>query len=123
MYLSRDLSFWSSTSVFLSSWKKIILVTFLVLAAPVWAMDLQQAKAQGIVGEQTNGYLGAVVDSAEARRIVSEVNAKRKTLYMKLAKKNKVDLIAVEVLAGKKAIEKTASGHYIQNSAGKWVKK
>lgn len=109
--------------MFLSHCKKFFLVFFLILSAPTWAMNLQEAKAQGIVGEQTNGYLGAVVDSAEARRIVSEVNTKRKKLYQQLAKKNKVDLKAVEMLGGEKAIAKTKSGYYIQNSAGKWVKK
>ena len=107
----------------LTHFKKLFLVFFLILSAPVWAMNLQEAKAQGLVGEQRNGYLGAVVDSPEARRIVAEVNAKRKTLYQQLAQKNKVDLKAVEMLGGEKAIAKTKSGYYIQNSSGKWVKK
>lgn len=109
--------------MFTAQLKKVLLVCLLLVAAPGWAMDLKQAKAEGLVGEQRNGYLGVVVNNPEARKVVSEVNAKRKKLYQQLAKKNQVSLSSVEQLGGEKAISKTRSGHFIKNSAGQWVKK
>ena len=44
---------------------------------------LQEAKAQGLVGEQLNGYLGIVTPSPtdELKDLVKKVNAERKELY------------------------------------------
>ena len=42
--------------------------------------------------------------------------------YQQLAQKNNLSLAQVETLAGKKAVEKTASGHFIKIK-GKWIKK
>ena len=95
----------------------------LLLAFSAQAMTLKEAKSGGYLGEQLNGYLGLVKNNAEAATLMKSVNAKRRAHYQKLAKKNKISLADVAKLAGSKAIGKTAKGHYIQNSAGKWVKK
>ena len=57
---------------------KFVLSALFALSLPVLAMDLQQAmsalgpaKAQGLVGEQPNGYLGVVATSAQAKEIAS----------------------------------------------------
>ena len=88
-----------------------------------WAISLGDAKQQGLVGEMANGYLGMVVDSAETKALVESVNAKRKSIYIDLARKNKITLQQVSALAGEKAFSKTQSGHFIKNSNGEWVKK
>ncbi|MEH6596271.1 MAG: DUF1318 domain-containing protein [Colwellia polaris] len=102
-------------------------ITGVILASSIafsaWAISLDDAKKQGLVGEMQNGYLGVVVDSAQAKSLVNEVNEKRKNIYLNLARKNKITLEQVTALAGNKAVSKTQSGHFIQNSAGKWVKK
>lgn len=89
----------------------------------VWAISLGDAKQQGLVGEMPNGYLGVIVDNNEAKTLVATVNQKRKNIYMNLARKNKITMQQVTALAGKKAMAKTQSGHFIKNAAGKWVKK
>ncbi len=89
----------------------------------VWAISLGDAKKQGLVGEMKNGYLGMVVDSAEAKSLVVSVNKKRKSIYMNLARKNKITMQQVTALAGEKALAKTQSGHFIKNASGQWVKK
>lgn len=107
---------------------KIVVFLFvcsLVLnSACVFAMDLQQAKSSGLVGEQLNGYLGVVSgnDSADVHALIKDINAKRKAKYKAIATQNNTSLETVEILAGKKAIEKTENGHYIQTATG-WVKK
>ena len=52
------------------SMKKISLVLVASsLAFSVWAMSLEQAKKQGLVGELPNGYLGAVVSNNDVNSI------------------------------------------------------
>lgn len=104
---------------------KMLAVLLIVFnSACVFAMDLQQAKSEGLVGEQLNGYLGVVSaeSSSDVRELVSKVNAKRKGKYESIAAKNSTSLETVELLAGKKAIEKTRAGNYIQTATG-WKKK
>ncbi|GIU07733.1 MULTISPECIES: YdbL family protein [unclassified Shewanella] len=103
--------------------KLLILFAALLLSFNAFAISLQDAKAQGLVGEQLNGYLGVVKSSAEAKSVVSSVNAKRKAHYEKIAKKNSITVSDVAKLAAEKAIQATKKGHYIQNKSGKWVKK
>jgi len=104
--------------------KKLTLTLLIsTMAFSAWALSLGDAKQQGLVGEMQNGYLGVVVNNAEAKALVDSVNAKRKSIYINLARKNKITMQQVTALAGKKALEKTQSGHYIQNSSGQWVKK
>jgi hypothetical protein len=93
------------------------------LAFSVWAMSLEQAKKQGLVGELPNGYLGAVVSNNDVNSLVDKVNKRRKDIYLKLARKNNLTMEQVTKLAGEKALAKTQSGHLIKNAAGKWVKK
>lgn len=93
------------------------------LAFSVWAISLDEAKDQGLVGEMSNGYLGVVVASSEVNTLVDTVNNKRKDIYLKLARKNKLTMAQVTKLAGEKSITKTQPGHLIQNAAGQWVKK
>ena len=90
----------------------------------VFAVDLQQAKATGLVGEQLNGYLGIVDAGAgsDVRALVKDINSRRKAKYESIASQNSTSLETVEILAGKKAIEKTKPGHFIQSATG-WKKK
>jgi uncharacterized protein len=101
----------------------------LAVSLPLMAMDLQQAmsslgaaKTQGLVGEQPDGYLGAVAPSTDAADIVKLINEARHAQYQRLAKDNNLALPDVEAMAGLKAIEKTPSGQYVQVNK-KWAKK
>ncbi len=93
------------------------------VAFSAWAISLGDAKQQGLVGEMPNGYLGMVVNNAQAKDLVASVNSKRKNIYMNLARKNKITMEQVTALAGKKSLAKTKSGHFIKNTYGQWVKK
>ena len=105
--------------------KKLNVITLLsaaLLSFSAWAISLDDAKNQGLVGEDSSGYLGLVVQNAEAEAVVDEINAKRKAQYLKLAKKNNLSLAQVEALAAAKTIEKTQAGHFVEVN-GEWVKK
>ncbi|WP_126456576.1 YdbL family protein [Sulfuriflexus mobilis] len=88
-----------------------------------WALDLQAAKAQGLVGEQLDGYLGVVKASAAVQALVQQVNDGRRTYYEGIARRNGTSVQVVEVLAGKKAIELTPPGQYVQSPSGAWTRK
>lgn len=87
------------------------------------ALGLDDAKSQGLVGEQPNGYLGVVKATPEAVELAADINAKRRTAYDAIAKKNGATLDQVAALAGQKAIEKAAPGTYVKTPDGQWVKK
>ncbi len=102
--------------------KLLTLMTALSVSFSAWALSLNDAKEQGLVGENTSGYLGLVVQNKQAKEVVITINAKRKERYIKLAKKNGLTLAQVEKLAATKTIQKTQSGHYIETN-GQWVQK
>ena len=101
----------------------------LAVSLPVLAMNLQQAmaalgqaKAQGLVGEQPNGYLGVVSSTSDSEAVVKLINDARRAEYSRMAKQNNIAVADIEAIAGQKAIERTASGHFILLD-GKWVNK
>lgn len=114
----------------LSTMKYALAALVFVIALPIMAMNLQQAmsslsdaKDEGLVGEQPNGYLGVVSsNNVDAEEIVKLINEARRGQYQRLAQDNGLSLLDVETMAGQKAIERTNSGHYILVN-GKWAKK
>jgi len=86
---------------------------------------LDDAKRQGLVGEQYDGYLAAVASAPTpaVRALVNEVNGKRRAEYERIAQANNLARSDVEALAGKKAIEKTASGGYVKLQGQDWQRK
>ncbi|AKV97452.1 hypothetical protein SAMN04487869_10281 [Marinobacter sp. DSM 26671] len=113
--------------------KRLIQMFALVLAfgisASVLAMGLDEAKQkldsvkqQGLVGETPTGYLEVVRAEGQAKEVVEAINSARRDEYKRIAEKHNIPVTQVETVAGKKAIEKTPSGQYVQ-MGGKWVKK
>lgn len=105
---------------------KNLIIVFLVISLlpmSVFALSLDEAKAKGLVGEETSGYLGAVETSAEVSELVADINSKRRQKYQEIASKNGTSLSSVEILAGKKAIENTPSGQFVKLPGATWSKK
>lgn len=86
---------------------------------------LDQPKADGMIGEQANGYLGLVRQDVppDIEALVRDVNAKRNARYQVIAGKQSVPLFEVEQVGGTTAISKTLSGNYIKDSSSRWRKK
>jgi hypothetical protein len=106
--------------------KKILTAILLVLAMQsAWAIDLRDAKTQGLVGEANNGYLAAVQQpaSAEVKALVSSVNSKRKAQFEKTARSTGTTVLQVSNRFYELAVKKTAPGHYYQDKSGAWKKK
>lgn len=100
-----------------------LVVMTLLLGAHAYALDLDAAKTQGLVGEQPNGYLGVVKATPAAVELASDINEKRRQAYQRIAQQNGITLDQVATLAGQKAIEKSAGGQYVKTPTGQWVKK
>ena len=96
----------------------------LFVAGPALALGLDEAKKAGLVGEQSNGYVGSVAAKPDAAvaELVADVNAQRKAAYGSIAKKNGTKLAAVASLAAEKLIAKTPPGQYVK-AGNNWVKK
>ena len=101
-----------------------LLISMLTVAVAV-ASALTKPKADGLIGEQANGYIGLVKQDvpADVKKLVKDINAKRKAGYQKIATKQGTSLAEVEKVGGNKAIEKTLKGNYIRDASGGWHKK
>jgi len=107
------------TNVFLA-----LLISMMAMSVAI-ASPLSQPKADGLIGEQANGYIGLVKQNvpADIKKLVNDVNAKRRAGYQKIAKKQGTSLAEVERVGGNTAIEKTIRGNYIRDASGTWRKK
>ena len=100
-----------------------VTIIWAVVTSSAFALSLDEAKANGLVGEQSNGYLGAVNPAnAEAQALIQEVNQKRRQAYEDIAKRNSTNIRAVETLAGEKAVQNTKPGNFVEGPGG-WSKK
>lgn len=105
---------------------RTLLLACLLLAIPAsFALTLQEAKTDGLLGEQRNGYVGLVVESAPAEVVAMarDVNNQRRELYQQIARENGLTVEQVAALAYEKAVEATLPGQYLQDASGAWVKK
>ena len=107
--------------------KKVLFALFIcvVTVAVAVASELTKPKADGLIGEQANGYVGLVTENvpADIRRLVDEVNARRKAGYQRIADREGTALSEVEKVGGKTAYEKTLKGNYFRDASGTWRKK
>jgi len=83
-------------------WMAPVLLALALFAMPASALDLAQARAQGLVKETPSGYLTVVKPSAEVNNLVKNINAGRKAEYQRIAKKRRTPLTTVEQRAGKR---------------------
>ena len=97
----------------------------LLLLQNAWAISIQDAKEQGLVGEANTGYIAAVQSpaSAEVRSLIADVNGKRKAAFESTAKKTGTTVAQVANRFYELAVQKTKPGHYYQDAGGRWQKK
>ena len=100
-------------------------IGLMMLLQNAWAIDIQTAKAEGLVGEAITGFIEAVHKpaSAEVRALIADVNNKRKTQFNRTAQKTGTSVAQVAQRFYELAVQKTASGHFYQDSGRRWKKK
>jgi hypothetical protein len=83
------------------------------------------AKAQGIVGEQGDGFLGLVTGDAPAnvKAAVAEINAGRSQAYKDIAAKTGVTEAAAGEATALQLFAKLPSGYYYRPLGGDWTRK
>lgn len=107
--------------------KKLLLTLFatLLFSQPSWALSLNDAKAQGLIGERSNGYLGIVVNrpSPAIKVLVEDINRKRRTAYQNRAQKAGVNLKVIELRIGERLRSRASAGQFVQDAHGQWKQK
>ncbi len=99
-------------------------VALLAAATPVQANALDEAKAAGYVGEQPNGYLGALPSAPpNTAALVRKVNIIRRAKYAQAASRDGTPIEAVGSAAGTRRIGRLPSGEYFRSPNGQWEKK
>ena len=79
------------------------------------------ARAAGQIGEKMDGYIGIVgAETAELRRIVNDINIKRRAVYSQRAQANNATLEEYALTAGCQAILATSPGEKYQAPDGSW---
>ena len=102
-----------------------LLISMMTMSVAVAASPLTKPKADGLIGEQANGYIGLVKQNvpADVKKLVNEANANRKKGYQSIAKKQGTSMAEVEKVGGQTAMQKTLKGNYVQDASGTWRKK
>ena len=103
------------------------LVVFLALlagaggAALAQTPAIDQARAQGIVGERFDGYMGVAGPvSGPVRSQVAAINIKRRSLYSRLAADKGVSPNDVGITAGCQLLARIAVGQAYLLADGQW---
>jgi uncharacterized protein YdbL (DUF1318 family) len=100
------------------------MLSLAVLAGPAQAQRdpaYDAARAAGQVGEKTDGYLGVIGGGdAGVRKMVDDINIKRRALYAQRAQAAKATLEEYAFTAGCLAISRTAPGEKYQAPDGSW---
>lgn len=104
---------------------KYITIAFIFsfLSFSAFALDLQQARSGGQVGEQLNGYIAPITPSTEVTQLVAEVNAARQKEYQRISQENGQPVDVVAKLAAQQIITKLAPGSLYQSTSGGWQKR
>jgi uncharacterized protein len=107
--------------------RSMMAVAFLIcwtgLIGPAYAITLDEARAQGFVGERPDGLVAAVSAnvSSEIAALIDEINAARLSNFRQLAAKDVAPLGAVQAIAGEKLVKKARqNGWYVMDASGAW---
>jgi uncharacterized protein len=100
-----------------------LLLVLVLTGGEVRADALDDAKAAGLVGEQADGYVGAVGDVGGVQALIDDINAKREAAYGDIAAKREAPTEAVAQIAGKKLVERAPKGQFVRGSNGVWGQK
>lgn len=99
------------------------LLLSMFIAFPALAMDLTQARSQGVIGENRSGYVEALKSSPEVERLVSDINNKRLQEYGRISGENGQSVDVVAKLAAAQIIKGLPTGAYYQAEDGSWVRR
>ncbi len=94
-----------------------------LLAVPAWALELHDARAQGLIGERADGYVEGLSNAGGVSELVTDVNSKRKTEYARIAKEKNQPVDVVAKLAAQQIISGLEAGASYKDDNGAWKKR
>ena len=101
-----------------------------ILARPAVAQsasakaEVDQAKAQGIVGEQADGFLGLVSGGDPAvRAAMAEINAGRAQAYRDAAARSGVSPETAGQATARQLAARVPPGQYVRTADGRWQRR
>lgn len=98
----------------------------LLISTSAFALTLDEAKQQGLVGETFSGYIAAVEQTSSRQDVsglVKEINTARIQKYTELAQTNRMKAEDVAKIAGQKLVARAPQGEYVLGINGRWLKK
>ena len=89
------------------------------------AIDLDTARAQGLVGERFDGLIGATTPnpSPDVLNLIQQVNQGRMAKYRDSASNSGTDINTFRRIMGEKIISTVPSGTQIMGPNGQWMQK
>lgn len=85
---------------------------------------VDNAKSQGIVGEQADGLLGIRTAAAvDLRAAVGEINEGRQARYAEVAASTGVTAAVAGEATGRQLIDRVPAGQYYRSAQGDWRRK
>jgi uncharacterized protein len=110
--------------------RRLVCVLLMLLPMTAFALTLDEARQQGLVGEDWTGYVAAVSPNPgkEVQALVADVNNKRRAVYEKVAKETSTasDPVTADDVArvgAPKVFDKAAPGTYLRLQGQAWTKK
>ncbi len=110
--------------------RRLMCVFLMLVPLAAFALTLDEARQQGVVGEDWTGYVAAVSPnpSKDVQALVAEVNEKRQAVYEKVAQQTStandpVTAADVARIGAPKVFEKAAPGTYLRLQGQAWAKK
>jgi len=110
--------------------RRFACVFLMLLPMAAIALTLDEARQQGLVGEDWTGYVAAVSPnpSPQVRALVTEVNNKRRAVYEQVAKDTSTAQVPVTAddvarIGAAKVFEKAAPGTYLRLEGQAWKQK
>jgi hypothetical protein len=87
---------------------------------------IEDAKAECIVGEQSDGYLGVIDTSKASEELKREVranNQQRKAIYADFAERNGITIETAAAIFAERQVNGAPSGQCVRDPSGTWIKK
>jgi uncharacterized protein YdbL (DUF1318 family) len=87
---------------------------------------IEQAKAQCVIGEQADGYLGVVEGqrvNEELRREIRENNQQRKAIYADFASRNGLTIETAAAIFAERQVNAAPPGQCVRDPNGAWLRK
>ncbi len=110
--------------------RRLVWLFLMLVPLAAVALTLDEAREQGLVGEDSTGYVAAVSPNPTqtVRALVTEVNDKRRAVYERVAKQTSTasDPVTADDVArigAPKLFDKAPPGTYLRLQGQAWQKK